>query len=67
MKYEDYEYVVMPFRLTNAPVAFTNLMNTVFKPYLDRFVVMFIDDTLVYSRTPEEHDSCLREVLRVLR
>ena len=57
----------MSFRLTNAPEAFMDLMNRVFKPYLDWFVVAFIDNILVYWRTPEEHISYLREVLRVLR
>ena len=53
----------MPFGLTNAPSAFMHLMNRVFKPYVDRFVVMFIDNILVYSRTLEEYASHLREVL----
>jgi len=56
----------MPFGLTNTPVAFMHLMNRVFKPYLDRFVVVFIDDILVYSWTLEEHACHLREVLGVL-
>ena len=58
---------MMPFELTNAPAVFMNLMNRVFKPYLDKFVVLFIDDILVYSRTSEEHTCHLREVLKVLR
>ena len=57
----------MAFGLTNASVAFMDLMNAVFKPYLDPFVVAFIDDTLIYSRTSEDHTHNLRTVLAVLR
>ena len=57
----------MPFGLTNAPTAFMDLMHRVFKPYLDRFVVVFIDDILVYSKTKEEHKQHLRIVLQTLR
>ena len=62
-RYGYYEYVMMSFGLTNAPAAFMDLMNRVFKPNLERFVVVFIDDILVYLRTLEEHVSHLREVL----
>ncbi len=57
----------MPFGLTNAPAAFIDLMNTIFRPYLDQFVVVFIDYILVYSRSAEEHDKHLQIVLQTLR
>ena len=53
----------MSFKLTNAPLAFMDLMNRVFKQYLDLFVIVFIDDILIYSRSEEEHASHLRFVL----
>ena len=54
-QYGHYEFVVIPFGLTNAPVVFMCLMNNVMHKYLDRLVVMFIDDILIYSKTEEEH------------
>jgi len=57
----------MPFGLTNGPVAFMDLMNRVFKPYLDQFGVVFIDDILVYLKTPEDLTHHLRIILETLR
>jgi hypothetical protein len=66
LRYGLYEFTVMSFRLTNALAYFTYMMNKVFMEYLGKFVVVFIDDILVYSRSEEEHEGHLRLVLQKL-
>jgi hypothetical protein len=65
-KYGLYEFTVMSFGLTNASAFFLNLMNSVFMDYLDRFVVVLIDDILIYSQSEDEHVDHLRMVLQIL-
>ena len=66
-RYGHFQFLVMSFGLTNAPAVFMDLMNSIFRPYLDLFVIVFIDDILVYSRSKAEHANHLRTVLQVLR
>ncbi|XP_022855735.1 uncharacterized protein LOC111376953 [Olea europaea var. sylvestris] len=66
-RYGHYEFTAMPFGLTNAPAVFTDLMNKVFHQYLDQFVIVFIDNILVYSKDKKQHEEQLRIVLETLR
>ena len=66
-RYGHFEFIVMPFGLMNAPTAFMDLMHRVFQPYLDQFVVVFVNDILIYSQSKEEHEDHLRIILQALR
>lgn len=66
-RYGHYEFMVMSFGFTNAPVVFMDLMNRVCKPYLDKFVIEFIDDILIYSKSKTEHESYRRSILELLK
>ena len=66
-RYGHYEFTVVPFGLTNAPSVFMCLMNGVFRKYLDNFVIVFLDDILIYCKTKEENEEHIRLVMQVLR
>ncbi|GJS40001.1 putative reverse transcriptase domain-containing protein [Tanacetum coccineum] len=66
-RYRDYEFQVMPFGLSNAPAVFMDLMDRVCKPYLDKFVIVFIDDILIYSHDEKEHEEHLKTILELLK
>ncbi|GKE92499.1 retrotransposon protein, putative, ty3-gypsy subclass [Tanacetum coccineum] len=66
-RYEHFEFTIMPFGLTNAPTVFMDLMNRVCKPYLDKFLIVFIDEILIYSNTKEDHEVHLKLVLELLK
>ena len=66
-RYGHFEFVVMPFGLNNASAAFMDLMNRIYRPYLDQFVVVFVDDILIYSKGRAEHEQHLQLALQVLR
>nr|GFC43515.1 putative reverse transcriptase domain-containing protein [Tanacetum cinerariifolium] len=66
-RYGHYKFQDMPFGLTNAPAVFMDLMNRVCKPYLDKFVIVFIDDILIYSKDKKEHEEHLKAILELLK
>ena len=67
MRYGHFKFIVMSFGLTNEPAAFMDLMHRVFQPYVDQFVVVFVNDILIYSQSEEEHEDYLRIVLQALK
>ena len=67
IRYGHYEFVVMPFGLTNAPTAFMDMIYRIYRPYFDHFVVVFVDDILIYSKSREKHGHHLHMALQTLR
>jgi hypothetical protein len=65
-RYGHFEYTIMPFGLTNAPAVFQHLMNDIFREYMDEFVVVYLDDILIFSKDQENHDKHVRLVLAML-
>nr|GFA96601.1 retrotransposon protein, putative, Ty3-gypsy subclass [Tanacetum cinerariifolium] len=66
-RFGHYEFQVMPFELTNAPTVFMDLMNQLCKPYLDKFMIIFIDDILIYSKDEKEHEKHLKAIIKLLK
>ncbi|HVX00319.1 MAG TPA: reverse transcriptase domain-containing protein, partial [Candidatus Babeliaceae bacterium] len=66
-RYGHFEFLVLPFGLTNAPATFMHMMNSIFRPHLDKFIIVFLDDILIYSRTLKEHEQHVRQALDLLR
>ena len=66
-RYDHYEFLIMPFGLTNAPITFMDLMNRVFHSYLDQFIIIFIDDILMYSKNINKHVIYLRIVFQIFK
>ena len=66
-RYGQFEFTMMPYGLTNAPTTFMDVMHSVFQPYLDHFVMVFVDDILIYSQSEREHEYHLRIVLQLMR
>ena len=66
-RYGHYEFIVVPFGLTNAPATFMCLMNGIFRKYLDKFIIVLLDDILIYSKSEKEHEENLRITLQLLR
>ena len=66
-RYGHYEFLVLPFGLTNIPATFMMLMNNIFHDYLDKFVIIYLDDILIYSKTKKEHIQHLQTILEILR